>query len=237
MIHERNNLSSDYDRFDSPQADFSGPDRWEPDNDEAPPLDTWPGKHDSAQQTYPGQSHPGRRVRKFVPEVDGTDDDTDIANIRPPERRRRPIVSAITSLALVTLIGSGAAALWFYYGPALSATRTSEVDKTAEVLSRLADEQRKLAQAVSALQQSVQDSFQKDATAREQDIQRFSAQVQLLQGDLDGLRVAIANATTRSPVAHAPKSASVQPQKKGSDRKSAPSAPADASPITPSPEH
>jgi hypothetical protein len=237
VIHDRNNLSSDYDRFDSRQADFSGPDRWEPDNDETPPLDTWPGKRDSAQQTYPGQSHPDRRVRKFVPEVDGTDDDTDIANIPPPERRRRPIVSAITSLALVTLIGSGAAALWFYYGPTLSATRTSEVDKTAEVLSRLADDQRKLAQAVSALQQSVQDSFQKDATAREQDIQRFSAQLQLLQGDLDGLRAAIANATTRSPGAHAPKSASVQPQKKGSDRKSAPSPPADASPITPSPEH
>ena len=233
MIHGRNNLSSDYDRFDSRKADFSGLDRWEPDNDEAPPLDTWPGGHDSAQQTYPSQSHPGRRVRKFIPEVD----DTDIANIPSPEKRRHPIVSAIISLALVTLIGSGAAALWFYYGPALSATRTSEVDKTAEVLSRLADEQRKLAQAVSALQQCVQDSFQKDARAREQDTQRFSAQVQLLQGDLDGLRVAIANATTRSPVAHAPKSASVQPQKKGSDRRSAPSPQADASPITPSPEH
>src|SRR5262249_39263697 len=164
MIHDRNNLSSDYDRFDSRQADISGSDRWEPDNDEAPPLDTWQGEHDSARQTYPSQPHPGRRVRKFIPEVD----DADIATILSPEKRRGPIVSAMISLILVTLIGSGAAALLFYYGPALSATSASEVDKTAEALSRLADEQRKLAQAVSTLQQSVQDSLQKNAMAREQ---------------------------------------------------------------------
>lgn len=222
---DRNTLSSD--GFDTRQADFSGTDRWEPDNDEAPPLDTWPNGHDCAWQTYPGQPHPGRRVRKFIPE----------GEVPSPERRRSPVLTVIISFVLATLIGSGAAALWFYYGPALSATSTSQVDKTAEALSRLADEQRKLAQALAALQQSVQDSFQKNAAVREQDTQRFSTQVQALQGDLDGLRVAIANATTRSPVAHAPKTASVQSQKKGSDRKSAQAPQADPSPVTPSPEH
>jgi hypothetical protein len=141
------------------------------------------------------------------------------------------------SVVLMALIGSGAAALWFYYGPALSATSTSEVDKTASALSGLADEQRKLAQSVSALQQLVRESFQKDATAREQETQRFSAQAEALRADLDGLRAAIANAATRSPIAHAPKSAAVQPQKKGPDRKSAPPPQAEPAPITPSPEH
>lgn len=231
MIRDRNTLSSD--GFDGRQADFSCADRWEPDNDEAPPLDTWPNGHDSAWQTYPDQPHPSQRVRKFIPEGD----DTHFTKAPSPERRRSPVLTAIISLVLMTLIGSGAAALWFYYGPALAATSTSEVDKTAEALSRLVDEQHKLAQAVSALQQSVQDSFQNNAMAREQDTQRFSAQMQVLKGDLDGLRVAISNATTRSPIAHAPKSAPVQSQKKGSDRKSAPAPQADASPSTRSPEH
>jgi cytoskeletal protein RodZ len=231
VIRDRSTLSSD--GFDSRQDDFRGADRWEPDNDEAPPLDTSPDGHDSAWQTYPSQPHPGRRVRKFIPEGD----ETNFAKVPSPERRRSPVLTAILFLVLVTLIGSGAAALWFYYGPALSATTTSEVDKTAEALSRLADEQRKLAQTVSALEQSVQDSFQKNAMAREQDIQRFSAQAQALQGDLDGLRAAIANTTTRSPIAHPPKNAAVQSQKKGSDRKSAQAPQAEPSSTTPSPEH
>jgi hypothetical protein len=233
VIHHRNNLSSDYDGFDSRQAEFSGADRWKPNNDEAPPSDTWPGEDDSGWRTYPGQPHPGRRVRKFVPELD----DADFAKLPSPERRRSPVLAAIISLVLMALIGSGAAVLWVYYGPALSATSASEVDKTAEALSHLADEQRKLAQAVSTLQQLVQDSFQKNATAREEDTQRFSAQAQVLQGDLDGLRAAVASVTTRPPIAHAPKSAAVQSQKKGADRKSAPAPQAEPSPIAPSPEH
>jgi hypothetical protein len=233
VIHDRNALPSDYDRLDSRRVEFSDAGRWPPDNDEAPPLDTLPHGHDSAWQSYPAQRGPGRRVRKFIPEGDETH-----AEKRPsPERRRSPVLARIMFLVLLALVGSGGAALWFYYGPAFSAASTSEVDKTAELVNRLADEQRKLAQSVSTLQQLVQDSFQKSATAREQDTQRLSAQAEALRADLDGLRVAIANATTRSPIAHAPKSAAVQPQKKGSDRKSAPPLQAEAPPITPSPGH
>ena len=230
MSHDRNTLPSHYDGSDAGRAEFSGSDRWEPDNDEAPPLDTWSDGPDSAWQA--SQPHPGRRRRKFVAEVD----DTDFEKLPSPERRRRPVRAAI-KFFMIALIGFGAAALWFNYGPALSATSTSEVDKTAEALSRLTDEQRKLAQAVSGLQQLVQDSFQKNATAREQDTQRLSAQAQALGADLDGLRAAIASATTRSPVAHAPKSAAVQPQKKERDRRSAPPPQAEAAPGNPAPEH
>ena len=64
-----------------------------------------------------------------------------------------------------------------------------------------------------------------------QDTQRLSAQAEALRTDLDGLRAAVASAATRPPVAHAPKSAAVAPQKKGSGRKPAPPPQAEAPPV------
>jgi len=247
VIRNRNVLPSHDDGSDSRRAEFSDPDSWQLENDEAPPLDTWSHGHDNAGQNYPGPRDPTRRVRKFTPEHDDIfiqeDDDTDSEDLPSPERRRS-VLAGLMSVLLLALIGSGGAALWFYYGPdfsaagaAFSSAGTSEVDKTAEAVSRLADEQRKLAQAVAGLQQLVQDSLQKDAAAREQDTQRLSAQADALKAELDGLRAAVANATTRPPVAHAAKSAAVAPQKKGSERRAAPPPQAEPQPITPAPEH
>ena len=255
MIRKRNFVPSPYDGSDSVSpdesdsrgAEFSDADNWQLEKDEAPPLATWSQGHEHRGQTYPGAGDPTRRVRKFIPEHDDTfvpeDDETESDDL-PSPAGRRPVLARIMSVVLLASIGSGGAALWFYYGPTFSAgagslfsARTSEGDNTAAVISRLADEQRQLAQAVAALRQSVQDSLQKDAAARAQDTQRLSAQADALRVELDGLRAALANPAARPPVAHAAKSAAVPPQKKGSERKPAPGPQAEPQPITPSPEH
>jgi hypothetical protein len=208
-------------RYEAFSADYS-----EPHYDEAPPL--LPGRDDADWQSYPSQPHPGRRRHKFIDEID----DTHVNNIPQPERAHRPILAAIF-FVLMALIGSGAATAWFYFGP----TTSSEVDRTAATLSRLADDQRKLAQAISALQQLVQDSIQKNTAAREQDMQRLSVETRAIEVDLEGLRAAIANLTAQPRATQAPKRAAVHVQKNGSEHKPAVPSQSDSPPMTLSPAH
>ena len=244
MIYDRDTLSSDYDgQGGSPKAEVPGSfgaNGWEPHYDEAPPL--LPGGHERASQAYPyqHQPHPGRRIRRYIDEVDETDvnelHDSNFDSTPYPERPRRPILAAIVFFVLMASVGSGAASLWFYYGPDVSSNRASELDKITEAVSRLAEEHRKLAQAVSDLQ-LVQESFQKNAATREEDIQRLSGEALALRADLDGLRAAVPKAAAHPPIAQAPKNAAVLAQKKGSERKFAPPSQAESRPTTPSPGH
>jgi hypothetical protein len=234
----RNNIAASRDdrltnsngrRYESATAGYT-----EPRYDEAPPL--LPGGHDTDWQAYPSQPHPDRRRRRVISEVD----DADVDNIPQPVRTNRPILAAMMFFILMAFIGSGAATGSFYFGPDFSSTDKSQVDKTAEALSHVADEQRKLTQAVSGLQQLVQNSVAKNAALREQDMQRLSAETAALKADLEGLRAAIANITVQPRITPAPKRAAVQAQKSGSEHKPATPPRTDSPPtplVTPSPGH
>ena len=231
----RNNIAAPrYDRLtnanDARYRGF-GAENSEPHYDESPPL--LPERHGADRQSYPSQPHPGRRRRKLIDEAP----DRDIDNIPQPKRVRRPILAAMIFFVLMASIGSGAATAWVYFNPDLLSTNKSKVDNTAESLSHLADEQRNLTQAISALQQLVQDSIAKNAAAREQDLVRFSVETAARKADLEGLRAAIANLTVQPRIPPAPKRAAVQVQKNGSERKPATLPQPDSPPMTTSPEH
>ena len=78
---------------------------------------------------------------------------------------------------------------------------------------QLAEEQRRLTQAIAALQLT-QDGLQKSIAAREQEIQRLSAENQTLRTDLDALRRAAASAAVQPPVAAKSPSPQPPPKKK-----------------------
>jgi hypothetical protein len=191
------------------------------DFDDLAPLDgtrnRFIGTYDSDEPNYNEPDHPLRH--RFLDEDDGA---VSVFDEPPPsESSRRRFLGAIAFVLLMAFIGSGAGVIWYFYGPQLmSLAGTPDVEKPSVTLGQVADEQRKLTQAIAALQ-LIQDALQKNVAAREQEIprlsqeiQRLSAETRSLRTDLDALRSAAANAAAHPPVAQAPKSPPTHPPPK-----------------------
>jgi hypothetical protein len=189
--------------------------------DDPAPLDRTEHRFMGANEApnYDGLDHPLSRSR-FLDEDDGAISDFDKPALS--ENSRKGFLRAIGFVLLMAFLGSGAGAIWHNYGPQLmSLAGTSAVEKPSVTLDQLADEQRKLTQAIAALQ-LIQDALQKNVAAREQDIQRLSGETRSLKTDLDALRGAVANVAAPPPVAQAPKKLPTHtPPKKKAERQPA----------------
>jgi hypothetical protein len=241
VIHDRDSTAPDYDGrvpSDRPRSRFLGADDSAvPDYDELAPLDSPRNGYlrvdDGASPDYAGLAHSGGPRSGFL----GSDDDAapDFDEPTSSDRPRRRFLGAIAFVVLMALTGSGAAAIWYYYGPQLvGLASTQEVEKPTETLAQLADEQRRLTQAIAALQLT-QDGLQKSIAAREQEIQRLSGENRTLRTDLDALRSAAASTATQSPPA--PKSPSARPPpKKKAERQPATQPQAERAPMALTPQ-
>jgi hypothetical protein len=190
--------AADYDGFvpaGSPQAESFGPEETAPRYYDEPPYDEAPRSRYGADRHDPAPPYSRQRTSRFLDE----ESDEDFDEPAPP---RSGFLRATAFCLLMALIGSGAGVIWHFYAPdlALPASAT-DVEKLTNTMGNQTQEQRKLAQTVGALQLG-QDALQKALAAREQDIQRLSAEVRALKGDLDNLRSAAA-APRPTPAPHA----------------------------------
>jgi hypothetical protein len=212
-----------------------------PDYDEQAPLDSLRNRFlrvDGGASPDPDPAHAGWPMSRLHGAHDGAEPDLDEPEPSSPGRR---FLGAIAFVLLMALTGSGAAAMWYYYGPQLVALASTQgvekppaVEKPAVTLDQLAEEQRKLTQAIAALQLT-QDGLQKSIAAREQEIQRLSGENRALRTDLDALRSAAASAAIQSPAA--PKSQSARPPpKKKAERQPAAQPQAERAPMALTPQ-
>lgn len=149
-------------------------------------------RHRGAGRDDPPTTHSRHQSRRFL--YDESDED-----FEEPAPSRLRLVRAIAFYLLMASIGSGAATIWHFYTPSLTALGgASDVQKLTDAVGNQAQEQRKLSQTISALQ-SNQEALQKALATREQDIERLTTEVRTLKGDLDSLRNAAAATAAPHP--------------------------------------
>jgi hypothetical protein len=170
------------------------------------PTNEYP-EDDDASQGYGGPARSARRPPRFL-------EDASTESAKPS---RTSAIRALGFFLLMAVIGGSSGALWFYYGPDLS---SPQLDKTTETLNRLVEEQAKLIQSVAALH-GAQDVLQKSIVARDQELQRISAETAALRTEVNGVRAGLADIALRLQIGQSPKSASVPSKRAKGDYKPA----------------
>ena len=174
-------------------------------------YDARPAHSDGVRQDHPGVGRAAPRTNGFRYERD----DEDFDDLDPPESSRSGFLRATVFCLSMALIGVGAAVIWHYYAPDIVLpASTRDVEKLNDSIGQLVQEQRKLTQTINA-QQLLQDALQKTIVAREQDIQRLTAEVRAVRTDMDAPRSTAAAAPAQHPpLAQVPKRASSPPAAK-----------------------
>lgn len=186
----RNSAADDdvFVRTESPRLASFGPTDTTTQYYDEPPSSGYRG----AGANDPPTTHSRHQSRRFL--YDESDED-----FEEPAPSRLRLVRAIAFYLLMASIGSGAATIWHFYTPSLTALGgASDVQKLTDAVGDQAQEQRKLSQTISALQ-SNQEALQKALATREQDIERLTTEVRTLKGDLDSLRNAAAATAAPHP--------------------------------------
>jgi RAQPRD family integrative conjugative element protein len=174
----------------------------------------YPDEGDDASHGYASPAKSARSASRFLDDTSADFDDS-----VPLEPAKTSRIRTLGFFLLMAFIGSSAGALWFFYGPDL-ASSSIQADKTTESLNRLADEQTRLIQSVTALQ-AAQDALQKTIAVSGQELQRLSAETQALRSDVNAIRTGLADTALHPPRAQLPKSAPAPSKKAKAERKPA----------------
>jgi hypothetical protein len=186
---------------------------------------------DGIAHDHPGVGRSAPRTGRFQYDRDDADFDEPVY-----ESSWSGFLRATMFCLSMALIGSGASVIWHYYAPDFDLpASTRDVAKLNDSIGQLGQEQRKLTQTINGLQ-LLQDALQKAITARDQDLQRLTAEVRAVRTDLDALRGTAAASPAHPPLAQAPKRPSSPPAAKKKVERASVKPAAEREPIGLSPE-